>query len=206
MTKSNYLGLVLVSLSLLLVTEINCQCYDLIDQYYSCKNLKMVHTTCSFYDTAVPYSSDNNNTGSNCIYEPDTSIPNNKLTDSFYRKKKLDKMSFNEAMNLFKKIYDEIDGCDTEFCECVQKRSFYPVPYDIYFRDDDTFKDVKKIIKAYNEKYQSRMLPYEEIKYNFPQGGSKILQKFCAKYDFTNIRLYTYKDVTKCFKDYDPNV
>ena len=65
----------------------DCQCVDLVQQYFQCKYLKMI--------------SNINNRGNNYSSIPDPSIAKNQLNETFYQNQNLSKMTFDQAMQFF---------------------------------------------------------------------------------------------------------
>ena len=81
--------------------QVNGQTFELIRQYYECQNLTM------YYEV------------SRGIYIRDTSLPDNYLDDSFYQRLGLANMTYDQGMNLIRKIYPDTRNCTTRFCNCV---------------------------------------------------------------------------------------
>ena len=102
-----FIALAIISIN----KQVDCQCVNLIQQYYQCKYLKMTNNTDLSY---LKF-------GIGPAYVPDASIPNNQLNDTFYKGLNLGKMTFDQAMHLFWSIYNETNNCKSKFCDCVVK-------------------------------------------------------------------------------------
>lgn len=79
--------------------EINAECTQLLDRYYSCKNLNFTNESSGYVTLA------------------------GKLNDTFYRNTLSKVQSFGSAMNLFRRIYTELNDCKTEICKCAKLRN-----------------------------------------------------------------------------------
>lgn len=182
--------LMIIFSTLMWSTNVDCQCYDLIKQYFECKYLNM---------------SIRNNTWQMLDYLPDSSKPNNYLSDRVY-KRYLNKMNFNEAMQLFQKIYKITENCSTEFCKCVAwKHIDKNIKYSIFFRNETNFKQVKKILLSFNLRFKDDILPFKQLEhmymYDGPPGDWPLypsLTKFCIKYDYSRTRLGFYNFNSSC--------
>lgn len=184
--------LIIALISLKTIDEINGQCMDLVQQYYQCKYLKMKKTE-KFWGE---------------VYEPDPSIANNALNESFYVGKSVNKMNFDKAMTLFETIYLESDNCTqskNEFCECVSLGHIdQHGNYSIYFRNRTNFVNAKKVIKAFVDKFKPKLLSYGDLQYhwNFYQFSTLNLTSlihFCMEYDYSENRLQYYNTTYSCF-------
>ena len=183
--------LLLLTVSLLFVfgpkpNRVNGQCYDLIHQYSQCKHLKMSKSNYSVYSYTFER------------FTPVSNTSNNELTDRYYRK--LKGMSFEKAMNLFRKIYTETENCSSEFCQCVSLGviDLYG-KYSMYFRNESIFRHVVKIIGAFHKKFEPKLLSYNDLKYSLefdPYSSQNLssLAQFCIKYDYSKNRLRYYNN------------
>lgn len=187
-------------LSLAVLEQVNGQCYDLIKQYYECKYLRM---------------SKQNNSWGDIDYRPVKSRNHrhpNKLDDKFYRRQGLAKLDFDESMRLFRKIYDETENCHSKFCKCVSfKHIDYYNNYSIWFRNETNYKQVKRIISAFNEKFESKKLSFHDV-FNpviysarpiepnpFFEPQLKTINKFCYHNDYSWARLNYYNYTISCY-------
>jgi hypothetical protein len=111
-----FIALAIISIN----KQVDCQCANLIQQYYQCKHLKMTNSTDSSYLTY----------GAGPAYVPDASIPNNQLTDTFYKSLNLGQMTFDQAMQLFWNIYNETNISD--LLDFINKNKPYMIPFSQY--------------------------------------------------------------------------
>ena len=180
-------------LVLLGLDQVNGQCYDLIQQYYQCKHLRMVKQTPTLFASILPTK-----------YKPDLYVPDNELTDRFYRKLNSNDMNFDKAMKLFRKIYTETNNCKSEFCECASLGIIdFSANYSMYFRNEDVFPHAKNIIESFNKKFESKLLPFNVLKNEFefyPYSGQNLssLIQFCINHDYSKNRLSYYKNNFTC--------
>lgn len=186
--------LLFITVSLLSVlgpksNQVNSQCYDLIHQYSQCKHLKMSKSNYSVYSYTFER------------FTPVGNASNNEITDRYYRKlTSPKKMSFEKAMNLFRKIYTETENCSNEFCQCVSLGviDLYG-KYSLYFRNESIFRHVVKIIGAFHKKFEPELLSYNDLKYSLefdPYSSQNLssLAQFCIKYDYSKNRLRYYNN------------
>ena len=185
---------------LLLVTlsrdnQVNGECFELVQQYYECKHLVMV-------------LDENNQT-----YIPSTMVPNNILTDEFYKNLNLTEKTFDESMDLFWQIYNETDNyCDSKFCKCVSTgiiniyKEGKQNRFSLYFRNATNYEQIKIILSEFLEKFESTLKPYSDLEKFFKEKAHSnqvlpTLAQFCMKYDYTDERFIYHYDSLDCFTD-----
>lgn len=192
--------IIILTVALLGLTQVNGECFDLVHQYYQCKHLKMVNKYAEY--------------GFAFKYKPDSSVPNNALTDKFYQKLTSNEMNFDKAMNLFRKIYTETNNCSSEFCRCVSQQIVDENgKYSMYFRNETIFPHAKKIIEAFIKKFESKLRNLKnasEFQYYFNENWKedifintrdpnlKSLAQFCVNHDYTKNRLIYYHNNFSC--------
>ena len=173
-------------------SRVDCQCANLVQQYYQCKYLKMTNNTDFLY---VLY-------GYGPAYVPDASIPNNTLNDTFYQNLNLGQMTFDQAMQLFWNIYNETNNCNSAFCDCVIKGILdqaTATPAKINFNNATIYPQMKSILQAFLNKYKPFLSPYSQLTsyfsatQNFPT-----LNQFCVNYDYSKMRLLYYSNTRSC--------
>lgn len=183
-----FIALAIISIN----KQVDCQCANLIQQYYQCKHLKMTNNTSDSYK----------NYGIGPAYVPDASIPNNQLTDKFYKGLNLGQMTFDQAMQLFWNIYNETNNCNSAFCDCVIKGILdqaTATPAKISFNNATIYPQMKSILQAFLNKYKPFLSPYSQLSsyfsatQNFPT-----LNQFCVNYDYSKIRLAYYSNTQFC--------
>lgn len=169
---------------LLLITFhlVDSQCFDLVNQYYQCRNLTMIKSRDRLGE----------------IYLPDAKVPNNTLSDSFYKSLGLDSMTFNQAINQFKSIYTEIVSCkNSTFCDCIGSR--YSKNYAQLFTNDTILNQARPILSSFVTKNQASLLDFSILQNMFSDGiRLPTLAKFCVNYEFAGSRLTFYKNLFKC--------
>lgn len=151
--------------------------FDLVHQYFQCKNLKMIKTIDPKYGE---------------YYTRDNSIKDNQLDDKFYRGLGLFDYGFDEAMQLVRSIYTETENCtisDQVFCDCVTKMYMTKDgDYSILFRNSTNFSQLKGIIQAFSIAFEAylRIDNYGQSvsRYTYPT-----LFNFVVYNDFTKDRL-----------------
>ena len=202
---------------LTITIEVKSECFELIQQYCECKNLVMIDP-----NNAPKYPNDYKKTGFNFLneeynyqpktYIPDPTIENNLLNDAFYQSLNLNQMTIDQAMNLFRTIYNEIYNCNSTFCNCVKTGIIMDYMsgeynrYSLYFLNETTFEQVKIILFEFNNKFQSDMLNYSSLQTFFDSKTHSnqtlpTLAQFCMKYDYTNERFLYYNGSKDCFTD-----
>ena len=122
---------------LTITTRVKSECFELVQQYYECKNLVMIDPN-PINEYKIPRKA----------YIPDSSIPNNQLKDTFYQSLNLTNMTMNQAMDLFLTIYTEIYNCSSAFCNCTKTGIIIDYMngeynrYSLYFLNETTFDQV----------------------------------------------------------------
>ena len=183
------------------LNQVDCQCVDLIQQYFQCKYLKMI--SYSNY-SSISYSS-------LPAYIPDPSIANNQLNDTFYQSQNLSQMTFDQAMQFFWKIYNETNNCNSSFCVCVSKGvidKWGPKP-SLLFRNNSIFTQMKIILSAFNTKFKPALLPYSQLKYLFISTlNLTTLNQFCVNYDYSfgRTNYYNSTQMYSCSQKFDLSV
>lgn len=135
---------------------------------------------------------------------PDPNVPNNILSDAYYRKLGYANMTFDQAYDEIKRVYDETAGesCSSdEFCACANSYQIYKdedlanEDYRVMFSNETILAQAKKIVSEFMEKYKDYILSEKEYtqyceRYDFSLPPTLIA--FFLKYDFTFKRLYAY--------------
>lgn len=157
----------------------------LIKQYYECKNLKMIKQESHH----------------GIIYLPDPSVAKNRLDDSFYERLGFANMTFDEAMELVKKIYNESTNDPTkpdkdDFRTCV--RSYARGDRDDHsemFRNETILEQAKHIVSLFIKKNKKYTLPEREIQRKFREwrmSFAPALIKFLVNNDYSLDRIDVY--------------
>ena len=202
---------------LTIITEVKSECFELVQQYYECKNLIMIDP-----NNVPKYPNDyiadpNNLPNDNYNYPPQTYIPdptkpNNQLNDQFYQSLNLTQMTMNQAMDLIRAIYNETYNCSSVLCNCTKTGIIMDYMngeynrYSLYFLNETTLDQVKIILSEFNTKFQSNMKSYSSLKTFFDSKTHNnqtlpTLAQFCMKYDYTDERFLYYNSSTDCFTD-----
>lgn len=161
------------------------ECFGLVKQYYQCRHLNMTKSMSWFYTE----------------YIPNSNIPNNTLTDAHF--KNLTRLSFDDGMNLIRRIYVETNNCTSEFCNCV---NFNHVDlhgyYSMFFRNSTNYAPSKSILGDFIQKHKSQLLPREDLDplvnsfgYDLPS-----LTDFCINVEWSWLRLHMYDKLDTCVK------
>lgn len=168
------------------VTFVSCTNVALLYQYHQCKLLKM-----------IPINNTMN--GQGILYIPDPQVPNNTLNDAYFKNNLgLDSKTIDDAFEIMKKIYDEINNCNNLTCVCI--KSYVLNDFDDYsgmFRNFTFMIQAKRIVSAFIEKYKSFILSENEIANLIQSFGlyyPPTLIRFMAKFDASLQRLFIYKD------------
>ena len=194
-----------VMVAFLAFNQVDCQCVDLVQQYFQCKYLKMIFNNSNNYSySSMSYSS-------TPAYIPDPSIANNQLNDTFYQNQNLSKMTFDQAMQLFWKIYNETNNCNSSFCDCVSKGLIdqHGQKPSLLFRNNSIFTQMKIILSAFNSKFKPALLPYSQLTYLFYQTPNlTTLNQFCVNYDYSYSRVMYYNStqMNSCLQYFDAGV
>ena len=181
-----FIALAIISIN----KQVDCQCANLIQQYYQCKHLKMTNNTSDSYK----------NYGIGPAYVPDASIPNNQLTDTFYKSLNLGKMTFDQAMQLFWNIYNETNNCKSKFCDCVSKGLIdQTTSGTVAFRNSTIYPQMKSILLDFINKNKHFHLPYSQLSsYFYLTQDLPTLNQFCVNYDYSEMRLTYYSNTRFC--------
>lgn len=148
----------------------NADCFDLIQQYYHCKNLKMIQ----------------NQIGPIRNWYPDPKQPITMLPESFYAAQGLSTMSFEQSMSLIQKIHKE-SNCNSNFCKCVSIGHIDRPgegQYSLFFRNDVKFAQTKSIISHFNLNMAQYRLSFDQLK-NHWNSNLPTLTRFCLQNEFT---------------------
>ena len=202
---------------LTITTGVKSECFELIQQYYECKNLVMIDPNNVTYPPSPFIFDASNKPNENYKYPPKTyipnpSIPNNKLSDTFYQNLNLNQMTIDQAMDLFRSIYNEIYNCNSAFCKCTKTGIIMDYmngeynQYSLYFLNETTLNQIKIILSEFNSKFKPNMKSYSSLQTFFQ---SKIhsnqtlptLAQFCMKYDYTDERFLYYSGSIDCLTD-----
>ena len=200
-----------------IITEVKSECFELVQQYYECKNLVMIDPNNVTYPPSPFVFDASNKPNDNYKYPPKTyipnpSIPNNKLSDTFYKNLNLNQMTMDQAMNLFRTIYTEMNNCSSAFCNCTKTGIIMDYMngeynrYSLYILNDTTLDQAKIIMSEFNSKFQSKMKSYSSLQtfFNSKTHSNQTLPtlaQFCMKYDYTDERFLYYSGSTDCFTD-----
>ena len=181
--------------------QVNGQTFELFKQYYECRNLTMIL---------------NGQT-----YVRDTSLPDNYLDDSFYQRLGLANMTYDQGMNLIRKIYTDTRNCTTRFCNCVSwgfiDGLFDPNyqriynNYSIFFRNESNYPGVRLIVSEFYNETKWNLQSLNTIFYTFSNSYYTYdygvyrrafeypsIIKFLLVHDFTRARLRTLKYSPSC--------
>lgn len=184
------------------INEIKSECFELLQQYYECKHLVMINP-----------NNDSNSNFPPSTYIPNPSIPNNQLNDTFFQSLNLAAMNFDQAMNLFRSIYNETFSCSSEFCKCVTTGLIDQYThgkynrFSLFFRNQTNFEQMKIILLAFLVENQPRLLSNDVLESYFAlftHGNQSLptLVQFCKLYDYTDDRFYYYDSYSyDCVKD-----
>jgi hypothetical protein len=178
---------------LTITTRVKSECFELVQQYYECKNLVMIDPNPK-NEYKIPRKA----------YIPDPSIPNNQLNDTFYQTLNLTQMTIDQAMGLFRTIYNETYNCISAFCNCTKSEFGEYFQYRLYFLNETTFDQVKIILSEFNTKFQSNMKSYSLLQTFFDSKTHSnqtlpTLAQFCMNYEYTDERFLYYSNSTDCF-------
>lgn len=195
MSKLDLVTFLVVAMLVSFDRPVAAGCYHLVKQYYECA-----------YAIMDSFSDPNFVGGFYQSYKESASSYNNdKLDDGFFKQLGLLNMSFDEAMNFFKSIYDEITDCSTEFCKCVNSVStvYGSSEYDVFFQNVIVFQQVKSIVANFIDAYRPYLLPSELIFHEWSELDTDqqvlpTLNEFCIRNEFTANRLRFYNLTESC--------
>ena len=202
---------------LTIIREVKSECFELVQQYYECKNLIMIdpNNVAKYPNSYIP---DPNNLPYDSYYYrpkayiPDPSIANNQLNDTFYESLNLTNMTIDQAMFLFRAIYNETYNCKSAFCNCTKTGIIMDYMngeynrFSLYFLNKTTMEQMKIILSDFNTKFQSNMKSYSSLQTFFKSKAHSnqtlpTLAQFCMNYDYTDERFLYYNNSTDCFTD-----
>lgn len=159
---------------------VNAECLQLIDDYYNCMNGSL---TISNRD--------------------DPNIP--RLPDSFFRTAFATTTTFTSAMNLFKRIYEQLSTCNTDECECVKTESYLRYDYESLFTSSLFYPQVFSILNTIKTSF--RILPQSNIfNYNlFFNPNYPTLNSFCLNFEYGSSVSFFYNQTFTCHSRYLSN-
>ena len=180
---------IFIALAIIFINkQVDCQCANLIQQYYQCKHLKMTNSTDPSYLTY----------GVGPAYVPDASIRNNTLNDTFYQNLNLGQMTFDQAMQLFWNIYNETNNCNSKFCDCVSKGLIdQTTGGTVAFRNATIYPQMKSILLSFINNNKPYMFSYSQY-YFYATQNLSTLNRFCMNYDYSRNRLAYYSNTQSC--------
>ena len=209
--------LIIIFAVLTITTGVKSECFELVQQYYECKNLVMIDPNINISTYPPDMFDASNKPNENYKYPPKTfipnpSIPNNQINDTFYQALNLTQMTMDQAMVLIRTIYNEVNNCSSAFCNCTKTGIIMDYMngeynrYSLYFLNETTLDQVKIILSEFNTKFQSNMKSYSSLQTLFDsKTHSKqtlpTLAQFCMKYDYTDERFLYYSGSTDCVTD-----
>lgn len=174
-----------------LFNQADTLCIDILDQYFSCRNLNPI-----LIMKNSPFNS------------ADWFKFSGSLNDSFYETV-LANNTFDEAMKLFQHIAIENNqSCTSLACNCTRSNSLdISKAFSFYFLNTTYFPQVTDIISNATNKYQlltpleiysitGQFYPLfdETIYHHLPT-----LTDYCLENDFTFNRIYNYKETHACY-------
>lgn len=155
---------------------VDAQCYNLVRQYFECRNLTM-HSVAAVGSFGIQIKK----------YMPVSRVANNFLDDEFFAKE-LANLDIDAALALFQTIFATTSdsSCTSEFCECVRsgiedKRNRYAM----LFSEKSIIEQVKNIMTEFNQKYANDPIDNDIEHFKLPS-----LKKFCSLYDFSTERFW----------------
>jgi hypothetical protein len=209
---------VIILAVLTITTGVKSECFELVQQYYECKNLVMIDPNINISTYPPDMFDASNKPNENYKYPPKTYIPNpsisnNQLSDTFYQSLNLTNMTMEQAMDLFRTIYTEVNNCSSAFCNCTKTGIIMDYMngeynrYSLYFLNETTFDQVKIILTEFNTRFKSDMKNYSSLQTFFDLKNHSnqtlpTLAQFCMKYDYTDER-FIYYDRFFIFSDDD---
>lgn len=189
------------------------ECYNLIEKFYECSYSSLSKNS---NDSSLKETTQNEEFKIQAfdlnVLSPSSSATTT-LNDSFYKEFGLLNMSFDESMELFKSIYDELEDCETDLCKCVtsSSSSSYVIGGDVYsvfFRDEALLQQIKGIISAFIEAYKASLRPTNVLVNECiaaldddTQLVLPTLCEFCVINDYSKDRLKFYNSIDKCFME-----
>lgn len=183
--------ILIIELVILKSNHANLHCIDIIDQYFSCRQLnpiKMIN---------VPY-----------FGPAERYLFNGSLNDSFF-KENLPDNRIETAMDLFRKIaIENSEICTSLVCNCTRQNTLnIGKLYNFYFVNSTYFPQVKLIIANATQNYT--LLSPVEIYIRTGQFYSLFdatlysevptLVHYCLSNDFTFNRIYNYQETYDCY-------
>lgn len=190
MAKKISIVLIIIA-AFLLFGQVENSGFQLVKQYYECKNLVMIPNNFSY---------------THKHYYPDPNVPNNRLNDTFYQRIGLQNMTFDQAMSLFRTIFMEIRSCPRQtpfLCNCVNSLfSGTTVDQSVLFRNETVFAQVKLIVNTFITKFRPFLVSSQNgflSDWFFHGHDLPTLIQFFFNYDYTTTRLLFYNEsLTAC--------
>lgn len=161
---------------------------QLIQQWYECQNLTMYKK----FDLYEGF-----------YYAINTSIPNNTLDDSFYQRQNLTNKTFDQAMEMIRRMHVDTNNCTTRFCDCVRsgRRGQVLVKYGIFFSNASNFAGVKSIVSAFYNRYKTLMKPFDLAIWSINNGlVYPSIGKFVINNDYTSDKTSHYYNMSNICK------
>ena len=121
-------------------------------------------------------------------------------------------MTMDQAMNLFRTIYNKTYNCNSGFCNCTKTGIIMDYmngeynQYSLCFLNQTTLDQVKIILSQFNKKFKPNMKSYSSLQafFNSKTHSNQTLPtlaQFCMKYDYTDERFLYYNNSTDCITD-----
>ena len=170
-----YVFIVLASFS---IRSIDSQsaCADLVKNYFECKFLPMTNS-------------------SETDFEPEAG---NSLTDTFLISQRLDRMTLQQAMQLYGRIYRE-SNCRTYTCDCIRsKLNVEGIDYSLYFKSAGALRGLEIMIGQLNLDRSLIKIAQEEFDAVYTSYGLSSLTSFCSKYEYSSLRKDFYTNWGSC--------
>lgn len=161
---------------------IDCGCFDVLQQYFSCKHLKMI---------------ENKGNGLKYWYA-DPSQKVTKLDESFYSSQGLATWGHEYAMTFLQNIYKQTrPNCKSNFCKCVRVGHIdRDGHYSVMFRNAHIYPEAKSIISNFNFLMSQYKLSSAQLQ-NVWDSSLPTLTKLCTMAEYTTKRFEFFSAETK---------
>lgn len=128
-----------------------------------------------------------------------------RLDDSFYQRELALTTTFASAMQLFRRLYNELKSCDTDKCKCVKTESYLRYDYEALFTNTLTYPQVYSILNTIKTNYlilpQSEIFNYNQLfNPNYPS-----LNTFCFYFEYGDSISFFYNQTFQCYARYLSN-
>lgn len=189
----------------------SAQCLFLLNDYYTCRYLDFKFT--ETHKNSLEMYSGRKNTKETSY---STNVPWNhtiikfdgKLKDQFFSDILAVKNSSQAPMDLFRRLYIELNNCTSEFCRCSKNRAFQFNKYKDFLLNEKYYSYTKELFGNVSSTFRQRSL--QEIMSDASSTTMTVgaqpqfdnfapsLVNYCIRYEFSSLMVGYFKETLDC--------